>query len=94
VRKSAVHRASVSLLIVLIVPESGTDVKKTGTNPDNSNTTTPERSLRDYLVHGVVPANTDCTHAVRCNTYFSIVSSTDYPCDKRSIVTVKFLLQL
>jgi peroxisomal 3,2-trans-enoyl-CoA isomerase len=43
---------------------AGTDVKKTGTNPDNSNTPTPKRSSRDYLVHGVVAANTDCTHAI------------------------------
>lgn len=73
-RKSTVFRASVALLVVLTVSESGTDVKK---NSGASNTPT-HLSLRNCLVHGVVAANTDCTHAVRRNTDFSILSSTNY----------------
>ncbi|KAG2349966.1 ClpP crotonase, partial [Suillus weaverae] len=42
---------------------AGTDVKQTGTNRDAPNTPT-QRSMRDCLIHGVVAANTDCTHAI------------------------------
>lgn len=90
VRKSAVHRASVSLLIGL-VSESGTDVKRTTSNEPNTPTT--QRSMRDCLINGVVAANTDCTHAVCHNPYFFIVLPTDYSYHERSIVTAKFLLQ-
>ncbi|KAG1731935.1 ClpP/crotonase-like domain-containing protein [Suillus lakei] len=42
---------------------AGTDVKQSGRNRDVPNTPT-RHSTRDHLIHGVVAANTDCTHAI------------------------------
>lgn len=42
---------------------TGTDVKRARTSPEVPNTPT-QRSMRDYLLNGVVAANTDCTHAL------------------------------
>jgi hypothetical protein len=89
VRKSTVRRASVALLIVLTVSESGTDVKK---NSGASGTPT-HLSLRNCLVHGVVAANTDCTHAVRHKYLLFYMVVDQLFLLERSTVTAKFLLQ-
>ncbi|KAG1827379.1 ClpP/crotonase-like domain-containing protein [Suillus subaureus] len=49
--------------VVATVWQGNGSAPGTVTNPDVPNTPT-QRSMRDYLVHGVVAGNTDCTHAV------------------------------